>query len=401
MALGRRRQVSGDDCVRAAFPTEPLDGLLEAVEAVARAYPSAVVPVLIASLNPRHWRSSRSAVVGLGEQGRAALAAAPAVAGWLRLCVDHTSGTSQDFGINESLYRLTKLRQQLDEPDLDSPPEALDRIRRFFDEVFQPYLLTLLAPPVRQWQRGIIGYLGLLHGDLEAVAGALQRFTATLREHTWDSAANSDWDEYTHSETLTLIGELGPHLDRIKVEREWSEQWEAQPVDLPARSETSQLRAVAEDTVAWARRELTAPSVDRRRAACRVLRQLGPQAVSAVPALRSMLAQLDGVAPAAVSQLREEALMTMRAIEPLPAMADCPDDTSGVDADEAAMEAAERLLALATRDADPGVRTAALHAIADAGASIAGAREAALHAAAAEDPHERAAAARLLAMFMR
>ena len=295
-----RRQVSGDACVSAAFPGDSLDGLPEAVAALARVHPSAVVPVLVASLNPQHWRSSRSAVVGLGAQGRGALAAAPAIAAWLRLCVDHGSEAEQSFGINESLYRLAQLRKQLDEPDLVAPPEALDRVRCFFDELFQPYLLTLLVPPVRYWQRGVIGYLRALHGDLEAMAGALRSFTVALREQTWPAGANSDWDEYTHGEALALIGELGPRLDRIEVERE------------------------------------------------------------------------------PVSQLRDAA------------------DVDGVSA-----EAAARLLTLAVEDVESSVRTAALHAIADTGAPRAEALDVALRAAAAEDPRERAAAARLLGMLVR
>src|SRR2546429_5528222 len=76
-----RRGVSGDDCMRAAFPADSPRGLTEALAALERAHPSAAVAVLVASLNPYHWRSSRSALGGLREQGRAAVRAAPAVAG--------------------------------------------------------------------------------------------------------------------------------------------------------------------------------------------------------------------------------------------------------------------------------------------------------------------------------
>ncbi|MBO3750666.1 hypothetical protein J5X84_31705 [Streptosporangiaceae bacterium NEAU-GS5] len=316
-----RRGISGDDCLRAAFPADSLQGLAEAITAVERAHPSAAVSMLVASLNPYHWRSSRSAAAGLREQGRAALRAGPALAGWLKLCVGHGVGAGQQDGINDALYRLSQLRAGLDEADPMVPQAALDRVRRFFDEVFQPYLLTLLVPPVRYWQRGVIGYLDGLNGDLEAVAAALQGFVVALREHTWGSGADSDWDEYTHSETLALIGRLGPHLDRRRVERDWLAQPAAEP-----------------------------------------------------------------------------ALLALLAIEPVPEPV-IPHGTA--DAPEAATEAAARLLALAGEDADPDVRAAALHAMADAGGQIAGALEVALRAAAADDSRERAAAARLLAMLIR
>lgn len=419
-----RRGVSGDDCLRAAFPADSLQGLAEAVIALERAHPSAAVPVLVASLNPYHWRSSRSAAAGLRGQGRAALRAAPALAGWLKLCLDHGVAAEQQDGINDALYRLSRLRAELDEADPVAPPAVLERVRRFFDEVFQPYLLTLLISPVRYWQRGIIGYLEALNGDLEEVAAALQVFVVALREHTWRSGTNSDWDEYTHSETLALIGALGPHLDRLRVERDWLAQSAAEPpvqsavhlaVDSPSAAEQNPVEQnPVEQNIDWARQELAAPSVARRLAACRLLRRLGSPAEPVVPALRAMLAQLDGVAPAALAELREEALLALRAIEtaPDPAIAHGVagaasttgtevDQASGEAVERASAEAADRLLALAGEDAESDVRTAALHALADAGAQVAGTLDVALRAATAHDPHERAAAARLLAMLIR
>jgi hypothetical protein len=408
--LSARRGVSGDDCVRAAFPADSLQGLAEAIAALERAHPSAAVPVLVASLSPYHWRSSRSAVAGLREQGRAALPAAPAVAGWFKLSVDHGVAAGQQDGINDALYRLSRLRTELDEADPVAPPEALERVRRFFDEVFQPYLLTLLVAPVRYWQRGIIGYLEALNGDLETVADALHGFAVALREHTWGSGTNSDWDEYTHSETLALTGKLGPHLDRLRVERDWLAQSAAEPPALPPAADPPSL---PEQSIAWAQQELAAPSVARRLTACRLLRQFGSHAQETAPTLRTMLAQLDGAAPAAVTELREEALMTLRDIEPMPEPATSLSFTdaapAGTDAgqapapavDQVAAEAGDRLLALATEDIDSSVRIAALNAITYAGTPIAGALAVALRAAAAEDPEERAAAARLLAMLVR
>jgi hypothetical protein len=408
-----RRGVSGDDCLGAAFPADSLQGLAEAVAALERAYPSAAVPVLVASLNPYHWRSSRSAVAGLREQGRAALRAAPAVAGWLKLSVDHGAAAWQQDGINDALYRLGRLRAELDEADLVATPAALERVRRFFDEVFQPYLLTLLVPPVRYWQRGIVGYLEALNGDLETVATALHGFAVALREHTWGSGTNSDWDEYTHSETLALIGKLGLYLDRLRAESDWLARSAAEPPAQPGAPPAADLPSLPEQSVAWAQQELAAPSVSRRLTACRLLRQLGSHAQPAVPALRAVLAQLDGAALAAVAELREEALMTLREIEPVPEPATPLNAVGtaapGTDAeqppapayDRMSAEAGDRLLALAGDDTDSNVRTAALHAIADAGVPIAGALAVALRAAAADDPQERAAAARLLAMLAR
>src|SRR5262245_16607270 len=129
--LSARRGVSGDDCFHAAFPADSLQGLVEAVAALELAHPSAVVPVLVASLHPYHWRSSRSAIAGLREQGRAALRAAPAAAGWVKLCVDHGVAAGQQDGINDALCRLSRLRADLDEADPVTPPAALERIRRF------------------------------------------------------------------------------------------------------------------------------------------------------------------------------------------------------------------------------------------------------------------------------
>jgi hypothetical protein len=399
-----RREVSGDDCVPAAFPADSLQGLAEAVTALERAYPSVAVLALVASLNPYHLRSSRSAVAGLAEQGRAALRAAPAVAGWFKLCVDNGVTAGQQDCINDALFRLSRLRADLDEADPVVPPAALERVRQFYDEVFQPYLLTLLVAPVRYWQRGIVGYLEGRHGDLEAVAVALHDFTVSLRAHTWGgSGSSSDWDEYTHSETLALIGRLGPALERLRVECEWLAQAPAEPPAQPAAGDSS---SPFEHSLTWTQEELAAPSVSRRLAACRLLRQLGDQAKPAVPALRAMLAQLDGATPvAAVAQLREEALATLRGIEPEPEPATPASATDAApartEADRAPTEAADQLLALARDDTESSVRTAALQAIADAGVPIAGALAIGLRAAAAEDPQERAAAARLLAMLVR
>jgi hypothetical protein len=262
------------------------------------------------------------------------------------------------------------------------------------------------VPPVRYWQRGVIGYLEALNGDLEAVATALHGFAVALREHTWASGTNSDWDEYTHSETLALTGKLGPHIDRLRVERDWLAQSAAEPPIPPAAGSL-----LPEQSIAWAQQELAAPSVSRRLAACRLLRQLGTQAEPAVPALRTMLAQLDLAAPAAVAQLREEAAATLHDIDPEPEP-DAPPSVTGTTpaeikidrapaVDDLSTNAADLLLALADGDIDASVRTAALHAIADAGAAIPGAGAVACRAAAADDPNERAAAARLLAILVR
>jgi hypothetical protein len=233
-------------------------------------------------------------------------------------------------------------------------------------------------------------------------------FAVALREHTWGSGTNSNWDEYTHSETLALIGKLGPHLDRLRVERDWISQSAAEP---PATPPAAGSASLPEESIAWAQQELAAPSMARRLAACRLLRQFGSHAQPAAPTLRAMLSQLDGAAPAAVTELREEALMTLRDIEsvPEPATSLCLAAPAGTEADQApapavdqmSAEASDRLLALATEDSEMSVRTATLNAIADAGTPIAGALAVALLAAAADDPEERAAAARLLAMLVR
>jgi len=401
--------VAGEGCVQAAFPADSLQGLAEATTALGRTHRSASVPVLVDALNPYHWRSSRSAVIGLRAQGRGALCAAPAVAGWRKLCLDHGVTADQQDGINDTLHQLSRLRADLDEADPAAPAGSLERIRRFFDEVFQPYILTLLVPPVQYWHRGVIGYLETLNGDLETTAGALYNFAVTLREHTWGSGTNSGWDEYTHSETLALTGKLGPLVDRLRVEREWLTQSAAEPpAAAPPKADPSSL---PEQSIAWATEELAAPSVSRRLLACRLLRQFGSEAHTAVPSLQGMLAQLDGAAPAAINELREEALTTLCEIHPFPDPATAPARTDPVHrrahADQPPAptvdqgSAGDLLLAIAAADTDPSVRTAAILAIADAGAPIRGALAVAFSAATSDDPAERAAATRLLALFAR
>lgn len=394
-----RSRVSGFACLHAAFPANALRGLPEAIAALDHAHQSQVVQVLVTSLNPHHWRSSRSAVDGLWAQGRASLCAAPAIAGWLKLCVDYGMEAEQKYGINEALHTLTRQREMLAEPDPLAPHEAFERVQQFFDEVFQPYLLSLLVPPVRYWQRGIVSYLRPLHGDLEGIAAALQGFGLALREETWRSGANSDWDEYTHSEVLSLTGELGPHLERIRVERGWRERPLAEPPLADAAVGEVEPQGLPEQTVAWAQQELAAPSVSRRRAACRVIRQFGSQAESAGPALLAMLSQLDDTAPGVVEELREEALAALRAITPPTPASGQATEAATEAVDRVSTEAAERLLVLAGEDTEANVRTAALYAITSVGAPSPEALAVALRAAAAEDPQERAAAARLLAML--
>lgn len=399
----RRPRVAGHACVHAAFPAGLLQGLAEAVAALERAHASPVVSALVASLNPDHWRSSRSAIVELRKFGRASLCAAPAIAGWLKLSVDHPNESDREFGIQETFFALETLRALLNDPDPAAPPEASERVRQFFDEVFQPYLLTLLVPPVRYWQRGIVSYLRALNGDLEAVATAVKQFAIALREETWRSGTDSDWNEYTHSETLALLGELNPHLERMALERDWRERPPPEPSPpAPADVVTGDADedAEPEDVVVWAQRELTVPSIARRRAACRVLRQLGVQAQRAEPTLLAILTQLGDSSSPVVAELREEALAALSAIMSPPSGPTHTAEIPGCDGEGAPTAAMERLFALALEDGESSVRVAALDALAALHPPVQAALPVALRAADADHPQEREAAARLLARLV-
>jgi hypothetical protein len=314
--------------------------------------------------------------------------------------VDHPKESDRVFGIQETFFALETLRAMLNDSDPVAPPEASQRVRQFFDEVFQPFLLTLLVPPVRYWQRGIVSYLRGLNGDLEAVAAAVKQFAIVLREETWRSGTNSDWNEYTHSETLALLGELSPHLERMALEHDWSECPTPEPsppapADVVAGVDATE--GEPEDIVAWAQRELAVPSIARRRAACRVLRQLGVQAQVAEPTLLATLTQLGDTSSQVVAELREEALAALLAIRSSPPGLTHTAEIPSCDGEGAPSAAMERLLALAGEDAESSVRVAALDALVAMRPPAQGALPVALRAADADHPQERAAAARLLA----
>ncbi len=395
-----RARVSGNACIAAAFPADDLHGLPEAIAALASESRSSVVPSLIEALDPQRYRPSRSAAHALYKQGRPGVCAAPAIASWFKLTVDGGLHPDGMFGINDVLTYLTTLRSLIGEPRTATTPQPAERIAAFLDEVFRPYLLSLLTPPVRYWQRGIVDYLRALHGDLEATAIALQRFEVTLRESS-GAPIDADWNEYTFSETVALLGDLGPHVERLRIEREWREQPivvpPPTPLVVPVIVPAVEPDDVPEQTLPWAIGELAAPSISRRVAACRVIARMGTNAQDAVPALRILLAGLDDEASPAVASLRDQARTALQAVTPS-APAPVNDDYPG---DDVSVEAVARLLALASEDNDSRVRTAALHALVNLGTATPDVLAVALRAADAEDPGERMAAASVLGMLAR
>ncbi|MFC0436496.1 HEAT repeat domain-containing protein [Kutzneria buriramensis] len=347
-----RKAVVGEACVEAAFPGADVAGLREAAAQLRAVYPSAVAETLLASVNSRRWKPARTAIGGLRKQGRAGMWTAPAIAGWLKLRMDEGVHEEESYAISDALFALTEMRPLLGE-------YGCEPMERFLDDVFQPYLLTLLAPPVRYWQRAIVGYLEREEGDLEAVAARLQTFVVAVREET------SDWDQYTHAEILRLLGEIGPKLERLGVERKWRTERRPEPIERP---------------VDWLIAELAAPSVERRIEACRAVRRLG--AADAMPALLALAKELESAPENVVEQLREEAMAAMLALAPEPQREATP--------------VTHRLLVLAAQDPNPSVRATALAALAE-GPSTPEALDIALQAAESDDPDERAAGVRLLA----
>lgn len=347
-----RKAIVGEACMEAAFPGADVAALREAAAELRQVYPSAVAETLLASVNSRRWKPARTAIGGLRKQGRAGMWAAPAIAGWLKLRMDDGVHEEESYAISDALFALTEMRPLLGE-------YGCEPMERFLDDVFQPYLLTLLVPPVRYWQRAIVGYLEREKGDLEAVAARLQTFVVTVREET------SDWDEYTHAEILRLLGEIDPKLERLGVERKWRTEERPEPLERP---------------VDWLIAELAAPSVERRIEACRAVRRLG--AADAMPALLALAKELESAPEAVVGQLREETMAAVLTLSPEPPQREATPVT-------------HRLLELAADDPNPGVRATALAALA-AGPPTPEALDIALQAAESEDPDERAAGVRLL-----
>lgn len=177
----------GHRCAAAAFPGADLDGLPRAA--------SPVVAALTVAIDPRHWPQSRSAFDALRRQGMDAACAAPAIAGWLALCVDRAVTEEEQHTIHDGLSALADLRA-----------DASDRVALFLDGVFQPWLLSRLVPPLRIWHRGAATYLRAAHGDPTAVVAAVHRFLEALAESP-DSAGDG-WFAYARAELVRVVGEL-------------------------------------------------------------------------------------------------------------------------------------------------------------------------------------------------
>jgi hypothetical protein len=137
------------------------------VQAINASTGSVVGTALTDALDPQHWQQSRSVISGLRRVGVAALAGAPALAGWVRLCAPRAVSAEQQYTVNEGLLALAELRCRcLDVPDV--PPEAIAAVTDFLDTVFEPSLMALLVPPLRVWHRGALTYLRGLHGTPSA-----------------------------------------------------------------------------------------------------------------------------------------------------------------------------------------------------------------------------------------
>jgi hypothetical protein len=234
-----------------AFGEANLHGLGEAVARLAGGSP--VVPTLVLAIDPRHWLQTRSAISGLRRQGPAAAAAAPAIAGWIALSVDRARTADQHYTVNEAMNGLADMRAGLaalgaasaastavtaEEADEDAPPGAppdhVARIARFLDEVFQPYLLGKLTPPLRIWQRGAVAYLRGLHGDLTSVATALQGLLLALQRAPEPPAADADWFACLRMDLVGVVADVGVRLARPGPEPEPERAEGGSPVLPPA-----------------------------------------------------------------------------------------------------------------------------------------------------------------------
>ncbi len=207
----------GPALARAAFTPAELSDVDSAVAAVQRLIASPVVPTLILAIDPRQWPQTRSAVSGLRRQGPAAISAIPAIAGWLKLCAHRATTNEQQYTVHDILLALADLRRLAGTLAPAEPGPAADRLARFLDEAFQPYLLSVLVAPLRIWHRGAVSYLRGQGGDVEALAESLRRFATTLLDAP---AEHDDWYSYLRMELFALIADLGPRLERIALERD-------------------------------------------------------------------------------------------------------------------------------------------------------------------------------------
>jgi hypothetical protein len=211
----------GQACARAAFDADELAGVDAAVAAIQEHLAGPVVATLTMAIDPRHWPQTRSAVSGLRRQGPAAVCAAPAIAGWVKLCAGRATTPEQQHTVHDALLALAEMRRMAANDVVAEPAAAVLRVGRFLDEAFQPYLLSTLVPPLRIWQRGAVTYLRGLHGDLEQLAAALQHFAQALQEAP---AERDDWYAYLRMELIALVADLGPQLEWLHIERAWREE---------------------------------------------------------------------------------------------------------------------------------------------------------------------------------
>ncbi|WP_327003884.1 hypothetical protein OHA72_54005 [Dactylosporangium sp. NBC_01737] len=379
--MAARRVPAGGDCIVAAFPDTDTAGLAAAAQAITTSTGSTVGTALTDALDPRHWQQSRSAIGGLRRLGVAALAAAPALAGWVRLCAPVAVTAEEQYTVNEGFLALAELRRlAVTAPEV--PPAAVAAVTGFLDTTFEASLTSLLAPPLRIWHRGALGYLRGLHGDPERLLPLLHGFLTAL-DGPQEADPDAAWHEYTRMELVSVIADLGPRLDRLRVERGWQEAFRpAQPPDRPsgratdpatppgltqpggasdlappdltppdrgadllaegaldpaaprdvappnlpppdlaAREVAAQGRTpeAPADLTQWLIGELAVPSIARRRAACAALVTLGPRAAGALPAVLRLLTELDAAPQAVVGELRDQALAAAVAISTPPA----------------------------------------------------------------------------------
>jgi hypothetical protein len=199
----------GNGLIRAAFAWADLDGLDDAVAALAdRSSP--VVAGLVAAVDVRHWQQTRAAVSALRRNRPPAVAAAPALAGWVLLCAEQASTPGRPdrpYALNEALGGLAELRAGLDGSWYLDVPAACRRVAVFLDEVFQPQLLEMLQRPMRIWHRGAFTYLRGHHGDASAVVTVVSRYLADVADDD-DPPADRDWFAYTRADAVSLLGEL-------------------------------------------------------------------------------------------------------------------------------------------------------------------------------------------------
>jgi hypothetical protein len=217
-ASGAEPTFPGTDLVETAFAEGLVGGVGAAMTRLQATTGRDAVRVLASTLRPWRWTESRSAMGALRRQGAAALPATPVMAAWVVLSAGAADATAEQHAVHDALLALADLYPRRADARSGAGGSDADRIAQFFAEAVDAHLLALFALPTALWHRGLVAYFRRNPTAPDLLATALE---SLIVRRDPAPPGYEDWFEYLRAEALSLIGELGPHVELARLERLW------------------------------------------------------------------------------------------------------------------------------------------------------------------------------------